>query len=83
MEVDRSVDGFSPNLDRCLGVNHHSLGLFGGGTDYCLSDNVLLVRIGQGWFKCCAGGSEHPAEGHVILLTSAIAVSESYDLIAI
>jgi len=83
MEVDRSVDSFSPKLDRCFGVNHHSSILLGDGTDHSLRDTVLVVRVGRAWFICCAAGSEHRAEGLVTVLSSAIVASESFDLIAI
>lgn len=82
MEVDRGVDSFSPKLVGCLGVNHHSSSLLGDGTDYSLSDTILLVRARQAWFICCAAGSEHQAEGLVIVFSSAIIASESCDLTA-
>jgi len=59
MVVDRSVDGFSPKQDRCVGVNHHSSSLLGDGTDYSLSDSILVVRVRRAWFICCTTGSEH------------------------
>jgi len=83
MEVDRSVDGFSPQLDRCLGDNHHSSSLLGDGTDHSLSDSILMVRVRRAQFICRAAGSEHRAEGLIIVLSSAIIASESFDLIAL
>ena len=77
MGVDCDVDSFSPKLDGCLGVNHHSSSLPGDGTDHSLSDPVLMVRVRRAWFICCAVGSEHQAEGLAIELSSAIIASES------
>jgi len=82
MEVDRSVDSFSPKLNRCLGVNHHSSSFLGDGSDHSLSDTVLVVRVRQARFICCDAGSGHRAEVLVIILSSAIIASESFDLIA-
>jgi len=72
MQVDRTVDGFSPKLDRCLGVNHHSSSFLGDGTDHSPSDTVLVVRVRRERFLCCTAGSEHRAEGLVVILSSAI-----------
>jgi len=83
MEVHRSVDGFSPTLDRCLGVNHHSSSLPGDGTDHSLSDSILVVRVRRARFICCAAGSEHRAQGLIMVLSSAIIASELFDLIAL
>jgi len=83
MEVDRSVDSFSPDLHRWLGVNQHSSSLLSDGTDHALSDSILVVRVRRAQFLCCATGSVHRAEGLVIVLSSAIMVSESFDLIAL
>jgi len=59
MEVDPGVDSFSPKLDRCLGVNHHSSSLLGDGTDHSLRDTVLVVRVRRVRFICCSAGSKH------------------------
>jgi len=82
-EVDCIVDSFSPKLDRCLGVNHLSSSLLGDGTDHSLSDTVLVVSVRQKRFICCAAGSKHRAEGLVIVLSSALIASESFDLISL
>jgi len=59
MEVDRSGDDFSPKLDRCLRVNHHSSSLLSDGMDHPLSDSILVVRVRWARFVCCTAGSEH------------------------
>jgi len=81
-EVDRGVDGFSPEMDRCLGINHHSSSLLGNGTDHSLSDSILVVRVGRARFICRTAGSEHRAEGLVVVLPSAIIAPKPSDLIA-
>jgi len=83
IEVDHSVDGFSPKLNRCLGVNHHSSSLVSDRRDHPLRDTVLMVRVWRAWFVCCTTGSKHRAESLVIVLSSAIIVSESFDLVAL
>jgi hypothetical protein len=83
MEVDCGVDSFSPKLDRCLGVNHHSSSLLGDGTDHSLSDSILVVRVRRARFICRTAGSQYRAEGLVIVLSSAIIASESFDLISL
>jgi hypothetical protein len=83
MEVDCSVDGFSPTLDRCLRVNHYTTSLFGDGMEHSLSDSVLVVRGSRARFICCTAGSEPRVEGVVIVLSSAIIASEWFDLIAL
>ena len=82
MEVDHSVDGFSPKLNRCLGVNHHSSSLLGDGTDHSLSDSILVVRVRRARFICRTAGSEHRAEGLIVVLPSAIIAPKPSDLIA-
>jgi len=59
MEVDRSVDGFSPKLDWCLRVYHHSPCLLSDRPDHSLRDAVLVVRVWRAGFVCCTTGSEH------------------------
>jgi len=82
MEVDRSVDGFSPKLDRCLGVYHHSSSLLSDGTDHSLGDTVLVVRVRWAQYICCATGGEHRVEGHIVILPSAIVAPKLSNLIA-
>jgi len=83
MEVNCGVDSFCPKLNGCLGVNHHSSSLLGDGTDHSLSDSILVVRVKRAQFICCAAGSEHQAEGLLIVLSLTIVASESFNLIAL
>jgi len=83
MEVDCGVDSFSPKLDGCLGVYHHGSCLLSDCPDHPLQDAVLMVRVWRAGFICCTTGSEHRAEGLVIVLSSAIIASESFDLITL
>jgi len=82
MEVDRSVDGFYPKLDMCLGVNHHSSSLLGDGTDHSLSDSILVVRVRRAQIICCTAGGEHRVEDLIVILPSAIIAPKPSDLIA-
>jgi hypothetical protein len=81
MEVDCGVDCFS-KLDGCLGVDHDNPNLLGDGTDHSLGDTVLVVRVWWAQFVCRIAGSEHRAEGYVIVVALAIIALESFDLIA-
>jgi len=82
MEVARSVDGFSSKLDRSLGVKRHSSSLLVDGTDHSLSDSIPVVRVRRARCVCHTAGSEHWAEGLVVVLPSAIIAPKPSDLIA-
>jgi hypothetical protein len=83
MEVDRGVDFVFPEVDKCLGVNHHNPSLLCDGTDHALSNTVVMVRVMRARFICCAAGSEHRAECRVIILSSAILTLQTFVLIAL
>jgi len=45
MEIDCSINRFSPELHGGLGVNHHRAGLFSYRTDHAFSNTIFMVSV--------------------------------------
>lgn len=59
MEVDSSIDYFSPKKTWCLGVDQHRLCFLGDGLDYVFGNPILMMKLLSPLFIHCTMISKH------------------------
>jgi hypothetical protein len=82
VEVDCSIDCFSPKDKWRLGVNHHGSCFRGDGLDHAFGNGILMVSLGRTWFICCATSSEHLSEGLIVIVSTAIVEPKSFHFVS-
>ena len=69
MDIDCSLNCFSPELNWSLGVNHHLPGLFSECTDHAFGNTILIVSIGRAWLICRTMGRKDISEGVIVVFS--------------
>jgi len=82
MEIDCSINCFSPELNGSLRVNHHRTGHFSDWADHSFGNTVLMVGVWRAWLICRTAGRDDISEGHVAVFSPSIIAPESLDLVS-
>jgi len=82
MEIDCSINCFSPELNGSHGANHHHPGFLSDCTDHSFGNAMLMMGVWRTWLIYNTSAHEDKSAGFIAIFSPSIIAPESYDLLS-